>query len=175
MHIALGLLGLLAAIGAIAWRINMAMKGAEVIKDVAQTTANLPRKMRFKAKANRQKLSAIDDPREAAAVLLLGMARAGGEVTKEHKQTIRSRMEIEFGVTPALSEEFLARASWHSANVADPADLVPRKTDFLAKQVGAIELAQVSTMLDAVANVEAESNPDQIEYFRRYRQKAGLI
>jgi uncharacterized tellurite resistance protein B-like protein len=175
MHIVLGLLGLLAAIGAIAWRINMAMTGAEIIKDVAQTTANLPRKMRFKAKANRQRLSAVEDPREAAAVLLLGMARAGGEVTKEHKQTIRSRMEIEFGVTQAISEELLARASWYSANVADPADLVPRMADFLAKHVGAPELAQVSTMLETIASVEAESNPDQDEFLRRYRQKAGLI
>jgi len=174
MHIVLGLLGLLAAIGAIAWRINMAMKGAEVIKDVAQTTANLPRKMRFKAKANRQRLSAVEDPREAAAILLLGMARAGGEVTKEHKQAIRSRMESEFGVTQTISEELLARASWYSANIADPADLVPRMTDFLVKHVSATELAQVSTMLEAVARVEAEGAPDQVEYLRRYRQKAGL-
>jgi uncharacterized tellurite resistance protein B-like protein len=174
MHIVLGLLGLLAAVGAIAWRINMAMKGAEVIKDVAQTTANLPRKMRFMAKASRQRLSAVDDPREAAAVLLLGMARAGGEVTKEHKQTIRDRMTSEFGVTQATSEELLARASWYSANVADPSDLVPRMTDFLAKHVGPAELAQVSTMLAAIATVEAESNPDQNEYLRRFRQKAGL-
>ncbi len=174
MHIVLGLLGLLAAIGAIAWRINMAMKGAEVIKDVAQTTANLPRKMRFKAKANRQRLSAVDDPREAAAVLLLGMARAGGELTREHKQAIRSNMESEFGVSPEFSEELLARAAWYSANVADPADLVPRMTDFLAKHVGAPELAQVSTMLEAVSRVEADTGQDQFEYLRKYRQKAGL-
>jgi len=174
MHIVLSLIGLLAAVGAIAWRINMAMQGAKVVKNVAETAINLPRKMRFQAKANRQRLSAVEDPREAAAILLLGMARAGGEVTTEHKQTIRAEMERLFHINSAMSEELLARAAWYSANVADPADLIPRMTDFLAKQVGGEELVNVATILANIGSVEGDPAHDQREYLRRYRQRAGL-
>jgi len=174
MHIILGLIGLLGAVGAIAWRINMAMRGAEVVKDAAETAINLPRKMRFQAKANRQRLSAVDDPREAAAVLLLGMARAGGEVTTEHKQAIRSEMERLFQSNSATNEELLARATWFSANVADPRDLIPRMADFLTRQVGSDELENVAAMLTVIAKVEGEPGHDQSEFLRRYRQRAGL-
>ena len=174
MHIVLGLIGLLVAIGGIAWRINMAMRGAEIVKDAAETAVNLPRKMRFRAKANRQRLSSVEDPREAAAVLLLGMARAGGEVTTQHKQTIRTEMERVFEVNAATSEELLSRAAWFSANVADPGDLVPRMTDFLARRVGPEEMQTTSTMLSAIASVEGEAAHDQSLYLHRFRQRAGL-
>ena len=174
MHIILGLLGLLAAIGAIAWRINMAMRGAEIVKDAAETAANLPRKMRFKARANKQRLASVEDPREAAAILLLGMARASGEVTTEQKAAIRSEMEREFDTCADTSEELLARATWYSANVVNPEDLIPRMTDFIARRVGADELNSVSAMLQAVGTVDGELSGDQAEYLRRYRQRAGL-
>ncbi|WP_421789649.1 hypothetical protein [Hyphobacterium sp.] len=174
MHIILGLLGLLAAIGAIAWRINMARQGAEVVKDVAETAINLPRKMRFQSKAKRKRLSSVEDPREAAAILLLGMARAGGEVTTEHKKTIRAEMERAFDVDAAASEELLARASWYSSNVADPDDLIPRMTDFVAKTAGSEALASLSSMLGSIGAVEGDASADQVAYLRRYQQRAGL-
>lgn len=174
MHIILGLIGLLGVIGAIAWRINMARQGVEAVKDVAETAVNLPRKMRFQSKANRKRLSSVEDPREAAAILLLGMARAGGEVTSEQKKAIREEMERVFQVNAATSEELLARASWYSSTVAAPDDLIPRMTDFVGKTAGPEALTGLDIMLNAIGEIEGELSRDQKAYLRRYRQRAGL-
>src|SRR5690606_12995385 len=85
MHIILAILGALGVAAMIAWRISIAIHAAREIGDAAQGLANLPRKMRFQSRARREGVEVIADPREAATLLMLSVARAGGEVTASQK------------------------------------------------------------------------------------------
>tara|TARA_R110002072_G_scaffold54220_3_gene142351 strand:+ start:401 stop:928 length:528 start_codon:yes stop_codon:yes gene_type:complete len=175
MHIVLAILGALGAIGVIVWRISMAIQGARVIGEAAGEVANLPRKMRFRSKANRKGLSGVDDPQEAAAILLLGMARCGGEVTLEEKSTIRAEMARRFETSEEQAEELLARAAWISASLHNPEDGITRMTNVIAQRLSARELGELAAMMEVVAHAGGNPTPAQNAYLAQYRRRAGLV
>lgn len=174
MHVILAILGALGAIGVIVWRISMAIQGARVIGEAAGEVANLPRKMRFRSKANRKGLSAVDDPREAATILLLGIARTGGEVTVEDKTAIRGEIMRRFDVDEAEAEELIARAAWVSSGLSNPEDGIARMTNLIAQRLSARELGELAAMLEAVAASDGAVSPAQDAYLAQYRRRAGL-
>ena len=79
MHIVILILGILTTIGIWSWRIQMARRGAKVAMDAARTLTNAPRRFAFKYKAGRNGISLIEDPREAAAVMMMEVARGREE------------------------------------------------------------------------------------------------
>lgn len=174
MHIALAILGALGAIGIIVWRISLAIQGARVIGEAAGEVANLPRKMRFRSKANRKGLAMVDDPREAAAILLLGAARAGGEVTLEDKTAIRAEVARRFEMSDGEAEELLARAAWVSSALHNPEDGIARMTQLIAQRLSARELGELAAMLEVVAATGGTVSPSQEAYLAQYRHRAGL-
>lgn len=174
MHIILGLLGLIAAAGFWIHRINAAARSAQDIADIAGEAANLPRKMRFQHRARKKALEIVDDPREAACVLMLGVARGKGEMTTEQKVAIREQMEEHFRASTEDAEELLARASWVSSDVKDPQTLIRKMVDFLIKQVTQDELRQLDDMLLSIARIEGDPTPEQAEFISAFRMRSGL-
>lgn len=92
MHIILGLLSVLGAIGFFLWRMNTAARAARELADVAGEVANLPRKMRFRSKASKRGIDVIDDSREAAAALVYGAAASKGDPTAGDRALIAERL-----------------------------------------------------------------------------------
>lgn len=174
MHILLGILGIVGAAAFWIWRINAAAQAARELGDLAGEAANLPRKMRFRSKAKKRGLDVIDDPREAAAVMLLNAARAGGEVSVETKTLIRREMERAFDIGPDQSGELLSRAAWHSSGVLEPVDVVRRMTDFLVANVSREALADLATLIARIVSAESGPAHEQKLFLLRYRERAGL-
>ncbi|WP_300532466.1 TerB family tellurite resistance protein [Maricaulis sp.] len=174
MHILLGLVGAIAAIGIWIYRIRAAADAASQVADLAGEAANLPRKMRFRSKARRNGLDVIDDPREAATVLMLCIVRVDGEVTAAHKEAIAGQMVTRFELDRDASEEILARASWHVSELVDETNAINKMVDFIIERVGRDEMPALMQMLEAAASIDGEPSAYQQAYIKRCRMRAGL-
>jgi uncharacterized tellurite resistance protein B-like protein len=118
-------------------------------------------------------LRAVDDPRDAAAILMLMVARAHGDPTREQIATIESKLRTVFGFEHELTERmtqarFLARQTDSFEQAASVfADLFKRK-------LTSDERRQLIGMLEAVALSEQPSET-QIETIAAFKPMIGLV
>ena len=174
MHILLGLIGLLSTIGVVLYRINQARRGAESLIDIAGEAANLPRKLKFRAKTRKKGLAIVTDPREAATILMLGVVKVTGEVTATHNAQIRKLVETGFDLGPEDSEELLSRAVWILSDLNDPGNAINPMMDIISTHVGTDEMQGFLGMMKDVIAVDGEQKPVQRSFMTRCRGRAGL-
>lgn len=174
MSILMGLLSIVGGIALLMWRLSIAMRAARDIGDAAQTVANLPRKMRFQSKAGKQGLMLVTDPREAATVLMLCVARAAGEVTASQKLVIRQQIVRRFDLDEKTADELLTHVTWLSKDAPDPFSPIPRMVKLLHKTVSTKELLELEDMLHAVARADGEPNAAQKALCDEVALKAGV-
>ncbi len=171
MHIVLAILGILGAIAAWRWRVNEAARGAEEVMDLAKTAANLPRRLRFARKAGKNGLSLVEDPRDAATIMLIEMARADGDMTQEHRHLIQHLLQAELGFATEEAEETIVNAAWILRDVPPPDVVIGKMTNLLVKNgsVGDKELMQLDQMLTQVGEVGGPLSARQAELVSAYR------
>ena len=116
MHILAILIGIVSFIAIWYYRIKMIQEAAKDGKKVLETVTNLPRKMRFKSRTGKAGLDVVDDPREAATILMLEVAQARGTLTSNQEATIRGEIMQHFDFTEADASELMTQAAWLSRN-----------------------------------------------------------
>ncbi len=177
MHILLGLITVLAAIGIWVWRLQMAKRGLDAAADIAQTVANAPRRLAFKYKMGKGGLDLIDDPREAAAIMMMQVALArGGPLTPLQGDVIEGEIREHFRCSPGEAEELAAHAAWVSQS-CPPAKLTMTQLSKLivnASQLGPKEVIDLDAMLVAVSEAEGVPTRAQLALLQVYRDMAGL-
>jgi hypothetical protein len=174
MHIILAILGALATVGIIIWRVRMAMEAARELSDLAGEAANLPRKMRFRAKARRGGLKTIDDPREAAAVLLYGAGTCANPLSPEDKAALSADLAGLLEISTADADELTARAAWHVNQMNDPVNAVNAMTDLVVQRAGPDAMASLIPVLDRVIDRSGPRTDEQKLYRDKILRRAGL-
>ncbi|AZU02569.1 hypothetical protein X907_0018 [Glycocaulis alkaliphilus] len=170
----MAILGVLGTAAFIFWRIHIASQAARDLADLAGEAANLPRKMRFRSKANRRAVETIDDPREAAAVLIFGVAACAGPITEPDRAAMTHDMARLFGISEADATELAARAAWHVSGMVDPLNAVNRLTDIVVENAGNEALSSLSPVLQASAARTEMQSADQSAFIAKFRRRAGL-
>lgn len=176
MHILAILIGIVSFIAIWYYRIKMIQEAAKDGKKVLETVTNLPRKMRFKSRTGKAGLDVVDDPREAATILMLEVAQARGTLTSNQEATIRGEIMQHFDFTEADASELMTQAAWLSRNGGASHVVIARMADFI-KQVpgmGTKELIDLDEMLVTVSEAEGVPTPSQLDLISQYRQKAGI-
>lgn len=177
MHILIAILGILTAIGVWAWRLHMAREGARHALDAARAAANAPRRLAFKYKAGRGGLSVVEDPREAAAIMMMEVARArGGPLTERQARIIDQEIMETFHMSAEEADELSAHAAWVTNTAPSPQEAM-RKLSLLivnAPQLGPKEVVDLDAMLVAVSEAEGTPTRDQLALLQVFRNKAGL-
>ena len=177
MHMLIGLLAVLTAIGVWAWRLRMAKRGLDVATDIAKTVANAPRRLAFKYRMGKGGLDLIDDPREAAAIMLMQVALArGGPLTPLQGDVIEAEMCEHFQYMPSEAENLAAHAAWVSQS-CPPATVTMTQLSKLivnAPQLGPKEVIDLDAMLVAVSEAEGVPTRAQLALLQVYRDLAGL-
>jgi len=177
MHMLIGLLAVLTAIGVWAWRLRMAKRGLDVATDIAKTVANAPRRLAFKYRMGKGGLELIDDPREAAAIMLMQVALArGGPLTPLQGGVIEAEMCEHFQYMPSEAENLAAHAAWVSQS-CPPATVTMTQLSKLivnAPQLGPKEVIDLDAMLVAVSEAEGVPTRAQLALLQVYRDLAGL-
>ncbi len=176
MHIIAALIGIIGFIAVWYWRLKMLHNVARDGRKVAETVANLPRKMRFKHKSGKGGLAVVDDPREAAAILMLEIAQARGTLTEKQEAAIRGEIMHHFDFPEGDSNELIAQAGWLSRNAGASHVVMSRMTDFVRNSPGMTnkELVDLDGMLVTVSEAEGNPTPSQLDLLSIYRDKTGL-
>jgi len=177
MHILLGLLAVLTAIGVWVWRLQMARRGLDAAADIARTGANAPPRPAFRYKAGKGGLDLIDDPREAAAIMMMQVALArGGPLTPLQGDIIEAEMRELFQYLPGEAEELAAHAAWVSQSCPLPAVTMTQLSRLIVggSQLGPKEVIDLDAMLVAVSEAEGVPTRAQLALLQVYRDAAGL-
>jgi uncharacterized tellurite resistance protein B-like protein len=118
-------------------------------------------------------LRAVDDPREAATILMLLMARVGGDPTREHILAIERLIRVAFGLDGEL-------AAWMTATrfIASRAESFEEAagllSDLFNTRLTSGEKRELVAMLAEVASVEGPSAA-QNEALDVIERRVGLV
>lgn len=174
MHI---LLGILAALGAIAWfviRANQVNRAGREIMETASDAKALIRRSRWKSKGKGDLIQDIADPRLAAAVMMTMVAKCDGDVTERQRDAIQDQMEAGLGLEPQAASEMLAEARWRTNDVNDVTTVLRRAAPTIESNCTAEERLELIDMLVAVAGVEGAVSDLQTNAIDGLKRKLGL-
>lgn len=178
MHI-LGLV-LMALVSIAVWysRLKAVGGAARDAGKVVRRVRNAPRKFAFMHRAGRTGLKAVDDPREASAILMVLMAGGYGEqpIAPEYEQVIKTEACKIFELSEAEAEDLLTHAVWMARDVELVSGVVLRMTQTVKQTagIGPTELVDLFEMLSAVANASSGPNEEQARILELYSNKVGL-
>lgn len=176
MHILAILLGFIGFIAVWYWRLKVLREVAKDGRKIAETVGNLPRKMRFKQKTGKTGLSAVDDPREAATILMLEIAQARGTLTEKQEASVRGEIMHHFEFNEDDASALITQAGWLSRNGGASHVVMSKMTDFVRKSPGMTnkELVDLDGMLVTVSEAEGDPTQSQLDLLTIYREKTGL-
>ena len=117
-------------------------------------------------------LRAVDDPRDAAAILMLLVARAHGDPTREQIATIESKLRTVFGFERELPERMTqARFIARQSDSCEQAAAI--FADLFKRRLSTGERDQLIEMLEEVAREEGPAE-NQIEAIAAFKPMIGL-
>ncbi len=176
MHILIALFGLLIFLATWYWRLKMLSGAARGGLDAAKGVANLPRRLSFQHRARKGGLAVVSDPREAAAIMMLEVARTRGTVNETQEAAIRAEMIDHFGFTDAQAEDMIVQAGWLSRQAPAPHVVMGRMSDVIirAPGMGRKDFDDLSSMLENVAVADGDVSVDERDLIHIWRQKSGL-
>lgn len=150
-----GLLALIAAafgvIATVLWRLNSVADSARGLAETAGDLANLNRRWSWSRKANADKLRLVDDPRFAAAAMMVSVAQADGALTATERAAILAECVGKFGCNEKTAEEMLGYGRFLVGTSHDPDDIFRKLAPLFIKSLDKPERRDLMTMLSAVA------------------------
>lgn len=176
MHALLALLSLLAAAAVWYFRIRMISRAAQDGYRLARGASNRTRKLSQDGRGPREGLRAVSDPREAAAVMMLEVARSAGPVTKAHENAMMIEMRVNFGLSEADAEALYAQAAWLTRKRPAPHAVIARMSDVVVNSpgLGPKEFDDLCAMLENVAVADGDVTTVERDLIQIWRRKAGL-
>ena len=176
MHIILGIIAIITAISVWYWRMQQVKGAAEELGKVAETAANLPRKLAFRYKSGKNGLALIEDPREAAAIMMMEVARARGEVTLSQKDVIAEEIMRHFEFTAGEADDLVTHAGWVSRDTPIPHAVMEKMSKLIVNSpaLGPRQIVDMDGMLVAVSEADGLPTPEQMDLIQIFRNKAGL-
>jgi len=119
------------------------------------------RRREWEKKLGTKPIHRLENSMEAAALLVVAMARLEGEVTREHKQEVIQQFTEEFGISESAATEMFAVAS-HM--LSDVFNIIEEVKNVLAPSVEQYETRHKETllsMLEKVSTSEGKPNNEQ--------------
>ncbi len=168
MHILGLLLAAIGVIGVVLWRMQQAANATRDLADAAGEVRGLVRGWQWRRKAHVHPLDLVDDPREAAVVLMASVAQADAAISERERAAIVQLIKQHFGATDAQADELLARARWLIRETTDPAEVMRRMTRVVREKIGHAERGELLQMLDAVSAADGRQDETVAQDIRRF-------
>ena len=177
MHIVFAILTVLTAVAVWSWRLRMARRGLDELGQAAKTVANAPRRLAFKWRAGRGGVELIEDPREAAAIMMMMVALGrGAPLSARQADMIEAEIRTHFSFSVQEAEELAAHAAWVAGSQLPGEEQMRRLSRLVvnAPQLSPKEVVDLDTMLVAVSEAEGLPIRAQLSLLQIYRDMAGL-
>ncbi len=173
MHI---IISALIAIATLVYWLGRASKGAREIADTAQEISNLPRKMRYRKKAGKQGLALVENPLEAAAVLMISIARMDdvGRVSEAQAKAIATQLTAHMQLPSDEAADMVVQMRSLSQYLTQAESALFPMVDLLRVKISKAESMELSAMLQDIAVTETPINQDQINFIRRFEERMGI-
>ena len=171
MHILLGILGFIGGLGMLLWRIKMASDAAKDIAETAQGAKNYFRRRRWEKRATADPIKDMEDPREAAATMMVALASYDKAISEREEHTIIEEIKTNFQADDNLAAELLAHGRWLSKDVGDLNSFLSRLMPPIMRHLGPREKHDLLKMLENVANANGEASDldkDAIQFVKRH-------
>ena len=158
MHILVSLLGALGMAIFLFWRLQQAAFIAREVADAAGSAKGLFRRWKWRRKANASPIDLIEDPREAASVLMIAVAQADGRVSDAERAAIARQITTFFGASDDQADALIAQSEWVVRDGIDPSEVMRRLTPLLQKTTTPVERGQLIAMLTATATADGRQD-----------------
>lgn len=158
MHILLAVLGAIAAaFWAFSHFVGAAREGREAIRDVQGAF----RGAKWSKRVGQRMIENLDDPREAAAVLLYQIAAYDGAVTDRQRSAIVADMKSVFGADVEAAEGLFAFARAAVGQINDAANSLRKIAKPIVDQTTPDERRQLIDMMLKAAEIEGPVSATQ--------------
>ena len=147
--------------------------GHEQLQERRAQRKDAERLKRARESRRRAPLEAVDDPRDAAIILMLLIAREGGDPTREHIAAVEKLARSTFGFDRDLASR-MTQARFIAGRADSFAQAAALYTDLFNKKLTHEEKLELVDMVKEVARVEkiSEAHEQAIEGLSR---RLGLI
>ncbi len=178
MHILVAILTALGVAAVWYYRLKAIGGAARDIGKAAEKVANAPRKFAFMRRAGHAGLKSVEDPREAAAILMVLAAGGGGDkpvsgpacavLTDEAAE----QFELDAGEAGALIDHALRMV--RDVDVPDGVAARMAQVIISTPGIGSKELVDLDAMLVAATEADGEARAERLKLLQIYRDRAGL-
>ncbi len=175
------LLGIIIAVATAIFWVSRAARGAKDVADVAKTLRNMPRRMRFKNKAGKRGLDLIDNPREAATILMVSIAKLSdysaahdGLISGASTGRIIDILKTYMKISAVEADELLTQMRWNVKDLAQADTALAPMTNVLSGTIRRAEADDLSDMLQKISHADGKPNPEQRAFIARVRERLGL-
>ena len=177
MSVLLVILGIITTLSIWYWRLQVLSRAARDGIEAARTAANLPRRMAFRHRADKTALMVIDDPREAAVIMMMEIALARGALTENQSAVMRAEIMRHFQYSADDADALIAHAGWVGRDAPAAHKVMTRMSHVIlnSSSLGPKELVDLDTMLVAVSEAEGVPDAEQLSLLQVYRDQAGLL
>jgi len=149
------------------------MGGIDHLQDRIAKRKDEAKKLAAREASRLAPLRAVEDPRDAAAVLMLLVARAHGDPTREQIAAIENKLRTVFGFDRELTER-MTQARFIARQAESFEQAAGVFADLFKRQLTSDERQHLIEMLEEVARTEMASEP-QIEAIAALKPILGLV
>lgn len=174
MHI---IVGVLATIAAVIFYLSRISKGASDLADAANEISNLPRRLRYRKKAGKKGLDLVQEPVEAATVLMVSVARLDklGRVSDTQSDAIRDELVEHMQLDISYAEDLTINMRSISQYLTQPESTLFPMIRILQNNVSDKDAGELVQMMTRIANCDGAINRDQKDFIRRFQDRMGLL
>jgi uncharacterized tellurite resistance protein B-like protein len=148
------------------------MGGLEHMRQASLRRKEAEKSARAREAQRTAPLRAVDDPRDAALILMLLIARVGGDPTREHIAAVERLARATFGFDRDLPER-MAQARFIAARAESFEQAAVAFAELLRRSLTRAEMSELIDMIDEVARVEGPST-DQTDAMAVLSRRIGL-
>lgn len=170
MPVILAILSAITIAGIWYWRMQAARDAANTLFDAANDVRLAARRFGFQMRNKTHPADCVDDPRIAAAGIVLAIAGMDSEVTQAETDTLLRQCQSKFDIDAKEAEEIVLFGRWLVGQCVNKDEAVRRLARRVAEKAGAAAAPDLMEMIDKVAGpegLELERARDAIATVRR--------
>lgn len=155
MHIVLGLLGALGTLVFLIYRINLGLHASRELAENIGDLRRMGRRSKWLNKASTPTVMSVADPREAAVVLMISVAKLGHDMIdtlpREEQQQLVEDMQRLFSMSPDDAAGLLSHMMFMTKDTVDAGGYVPHLVEVICKACTVREQQQLVAVLSHIA------------------------
>lgn len=168
MHILIAVLGAAAALVFFAYRLSVTLNAG---KEAYSEAKGLYNRAKWSRRIGRDPLNNLEDPREAGAILMLGLASLDGPLTERQGVVIKEHMARLFGSSTQEAEDLFGLARFHLQGDVQVTNVIGKIVKPVLEKTSMDERRDLIAALEAVSEAEGPQSDLQVDVNDKIRRK----